>query len=200
MIPLDKLRLEQLKDKYWNVYKTETSDGTFIWRELSRGEWSKSMRYFPDEYEREEYICKLCVIEPDMSDFDFDNCKAGVISTLIEDIFIESGFSSDPNGKIDTLINKYTKEMNDFQHQISCIIVEAFQYLDLEEIENWPLEKTIWYYSRALYILESLRGLELIQSEDNDTVDSTGMQITSGDASDFPELAQQRAFMKGKGI
>ena len=209
---MDNKTLYNLKEKYWNIYTSEILDYNFIWRELSRGEYNKVLRYFHDEYEREEEICKLCLIEP--KEFDFNECEAGVSTLLAIQIAQESGFSSTPTGKIDLILTQYRNDMQNFQNQVSCIIHEAFPTLDIEKIENWPLEKTLWYFSRAEYKL-SLRGIVLENSSQETTAPTaptamahpmpsnlpgaqTSFDVTSGDAGDFPELRAQKAFMKGK--
>jgi hypothetical protein len=196
---VDRYILEELKDKYWNIYKSHIDGyGEFIWRELSRREWNKAMRFYQDPYEREEYVIRTCVIQPDMELFDIDNSRAGLVTSLAVTILRESGFSSEPTGKIEYLMSTYDNEMQSFQHQVSCIITEAFPTLDIEEVEDWPLEKTIWYYSRAKYKIESLRGIELVRTEAEDkAIPTPGIQ-SNGDSKDFPELREQDLFMKGK--
>lgn len=198
-MPLD-YKLIQYKDEYWSIYKSEILKYNFIWRELSRGEYNKILRYFVNDLDREEYICKLCVLEP--KEFDFLSCEAGVASSLAEQILIESGFSSKPTGKIQSLMAQYREEMNSFQHQVSCVIHEAFPTLDIEKIESWGTEKTLWYFSRAEYKL-SLRGIALETAQEGNNNNSgakqgTGVSVTNGSVGDFPELRMQKAFMEGK--
>lgn len=198
---MEELDLEQLKDKYWNIYRTTIEDGkVFIWRELSRGEWNRAVSRFPDDLEREDYILKVCMLSPDPSSFDYENSKAGIITTIVQQILDESGFGLASTNKIEYLTEKFDEEMNTFQHQVSCIITEAFPNLDLEEVEFWPLEKTLWYYSRAKYKLESLRQIELVSSSEETDVSSgpSKHQVASGSGADFPELAAEKAFMSGK--
>lgn len=194
---MDQRTLNSLKDKYWNIYEADIEDSRYIFRELTRAEWNKAMRYFLDPYDREEYVIRMAVIEPDLKDADFDSMKAGDISSLASTILRESGFGSEPTNKIQSLMEKYDSEMDNFQHQVSCIITEAFPILDIEEVEDWPMEKTIWYYSRAKYKIEALRGVELVSSGSAEQ-QKAGMNLLSGDIADFPELRQQQAFMKGK--
>jgi hypothetical protein len=186
---LDKKRLEELKEKYWVIYEEEIDGINFVFRGLSRGEYNKVLRAYDDDPSKEEYICELCVIEPE--DFDFTNCEAGIPTVLARRILEESGFSTVPTGKLQSVLNSYREEMDIFQNQVSCIIHEAFPNLDLEEIETWPMEKTLWYYSRAEYVLNVLRGMQF----------SGGDQAAAnpqGNAEDFPELAREQAFMQGK--
>jgi hypothetical protein len=188
---LDNKVLERLKEEYWSIYEIEVDGVKFIYRELSRGEYSKVLRMYDDDLSREEYICRICVIEP--VGFDFaDDSNAGIASSLSQSILEESGFSVVPTGKLDRILNSYREEMNNFQNQVSCIIQEAFPTLSLEEIEMWPMEKTLWYYSRAEFKLRVLRGIPM-PGDQQDTGDNS-----SGNMEDFPELAAEEAFMKGK--
>lgn len=130
----------------------------FLFRELSRLEYKRVLRYFDMKEEQEEYICKTCVIEP--GDFNFEDCPAGIPTSLAEIILAESGFGAD-TGKLATYLQKYRNEMTTFDNQVSCIIQEAFPDKSIEDIEGWPMEKTIWYLSRAEYILNGLRGMNI---------------------------------------
>lgn len=155
-------QLYELYKEHWNLYSMEDKQGTFLFRELTRKEYREIIDIVPDELDREEYVCKICVIDP--PNFDYENSKGALVTNLSKRILIESGFSSINTGKINSLTEKYMEEMNSFQHQISCIISEAFPNLDLEEIESFNLEKTLWYYSRAKYKLEALRGIPLVNA------------------------------------
>lgn len=196
---MDNKTLLKLKEKYWSIYKSEINGITFIWRELSRKEFNRVTRLFADPYDREEEVCRICVIEP--VSFDFENCPAGIPTTLCNHILIESGFGP-PTGKLDRVLTQFREEMQDFRNQVSCIIHEAFPTLDIEEIEDWSFEKTLWYFSRAEYKL-SLRGIQLVNRQEengvqqNNIQDINGINI-SGDLSDFPELKAQKEFMEGK--
>lgn len=181
-----KLQIEQWKDEYGSIYITEFEDGsTFIWRPLSKREFDKAMEYYEDPLERAEYVCRLCVLDP--TDIDYSNDMiAGIPEILTENILRESGFTADSK-KVEELMAKYEQEMNLFSNQIPCVIVEAFPYFDIQEVESWTLDKMIWYYSRAKWVLEVLRGIELVQEEPGGTMAPDGT-IVKGDPRDFPEL------------
>lgn len=189
--------LEELKDKYWTVYGSGLQDQDFIWRGLSRKEFNRITRFNINDLEKEEAICKLCVIEP--MDFDFENCLAGIPSILAGQILAESGFGQSDGNKLAHMMTMYREEMQDFQNQVSCIIHEAFPLLDIEEIEDWQMEKTLWYFSRAEYKL-GLRGMELVnlgdEEEPNRTMDNSGR--SAANTKDFPELKMEKQFMEGK--
>lgn len=178
--------IETWKELYQGVYVSEVNDIHFVWRGLSRLEYKKAMEHYQDDYDRSEYVCRLCVLDP--IDVDYENeIYAGVPEALAAQILYESGFGTDTS-KFTMLLNKCESEMHSFDNQISCVIVEAFPRLDIEEVEGWSLEKTLWHYSRAKWILQNFRGLEITQESAQPGID--GMKI-QGDISDFPELRKR---------
>lgn len=217
MILLEIQQFVEWKNKYWNLYYVEIADQEFLFREISRLEYRQGLRLYKDNpLALEEYICHLCVLEPE--DYDFGDCLAGIPTTLANLILHESGFTED-TGKFVEYLEKYRKEMETLDNQMACVIKEAFPELSIEEIESWPMEKTIWYFTRAEYILSTLRGIELEyiykgdgsqedtavtqapdKSEDKYNATQLDFQIEGGSIFDFPELAQIEAFMKGKPI
>jgi hypothetical protein len=158
-----KIQMEKWKDEYQEVFATEVNDIWFVWRELSRAEFKKAVAYYEDDYDRAEYVSRLCVLDPEGFDFT-DNEYAGIPEVLVQEILRESGFAEGTN-KLNQLMNTYDKEMQSFENQISCVIVECFPYLDIEEVENWSMEKTLRYFSRAKWMLETLRGVPLTQEK-----------------------------------
>lgn len=156
-------QLEAWREEYTAVYVTEIEDIQIVWRGLSRSEYRKVMESYEDEHERAEYVCRICVLNPIIDDWSND-IYAGVPDVLTQNILRESGFSNDST-KIDELMEQYDAEMRSFDNQVSCIIKEAFQDIPLEEIENWQIEKTLWYYSRAKWTLQQFRGITLEKEE-----------------------------------
>jgi hypothetical protein len=214
-------KLIELKRQYWNLYYIEIEGMEFLFRELSRSEYKNILRTLGNVQEQEDYICKTCVIEPE--DFDYENCPAGIPESLANFILLESGFKED-TGKLRSYLEHYRGEMDTFDSQMSCIIHEAFPEHDLEDIDGWPMEKAVYYYSRAEYILNSLRGIglqyisqeEMQQSEQKPTKTAqtkkpepaiqepskTEVQAElvgeHSEIADFPELAEIKKFMDGK--
>lgn len=158
------LQLEAWRKQYNTVYMTEIEDVQIIWRGLSRAEFRKVVDAYEDEFERAEYVARLCVLDPQIDDWS-NEIYAGVPEILAQNILRESGFSPEDT-KIERLMAEYDAEMRTFDNQVSCIIKEAFQDISLEEIENWPLEKTMWYLSRAKWSLQTFRNITLEKEEE----------------------------------
>ena len=181
-----KRELDGWIDKYGPLFYVLVEDREFLCRGISRREYKQVTESSQDTYEQEEKVCKLCVLIP--RDINLDTEYAGLAGSMAAKILEESGFGN--SRKVISLMNKYNKEMEDFMNQVSCIINEAFPLIDIDEVEDWSLEKTLWYYSRATWKMRILRGMQLTQNENGEELE--------GDTGDFPELAAEKAFMSGK--
>lgn len=160
-----KLQLEQWREQYHAIYISEINDIEFIWRGLSRAEYRKAIEWYDDDYERAEYVCRLCILDPEVIDW-ASEIPAGIPETLTQHILEESGFT-ETSRKVIELRNMYDAEMNKFENQVSCMIREVYDEFTLDEIENWPIEKTMWYFSRAKWVLTTLRGVALEEEEES---------------------------------
>ncbi|BCO16150.1 tail chaperonin_gp097 [Bacillus phage vB_BceM_WH1] len=152
-----RIRDEWVKE-YREVYVTEFEDDAYVWRPLSRKEFREKIA--PLEFETDKYdeICKLCLLDPVVEDIDL--LPAGVPNVVGQEILKKAGFGKD-NTLMKDLERQFDVEMRNFENQVSCIIKFCFPEFTLEEIDNWGLEKTMWYYSRAKWTLEVLRGVKL---------------------------------------
>ena len=160
-----KRQFEQWKDKYGEVYVTDIEGMAFVWRTLTRNEFKKAQTYFDDDFDRTEFVCRMCVLDPIVDDY-ANQIYAGIPEVIAQNILDKSGFSSDSR-MFDELMHKYDSEMQSMENQLSCVIKEVFQDISIEEIEDWTLDKTMWHFSRAKWILSTLRGVTL-QKEDKE--------------------------------
>lgn len=159
-----KRQIEEWKQEHYGaVYVTEIGDTNYIWRGLSRAEFKNANSWYDDDFDRAEYVCRQCVLHPQIDDYSLD-MFAGVPETLTEEILRASGFTLTMK-EFDQKIFEYDQEMQTFDNQISCIIKEAFPDIQLEAIEHWQLDKVLWYYSRAKWTLEAIRGIKMEREE-----------------------------------
>ena len=155
-VDITKLYID-LMGKHRNVFIDEIGDTVFIYRALSRAEYRKTMADKRlEEADKEEVICETCVLYPE--GFDFEDCLAGIPSCLHRQIIENSCLS--PQAAVGLLMG-YRTEMWDLDEQATCIINEAFPQFDIEEIEDWDMEKTMKYLSRAEWKLSNLRGAKI---------------------------------------
>lgn len=156
----------QFKEEYRNIFMHQIDNDVFIYRTLGRAEYRAiSENEAIDDMDREEVICKACVLHPES--FDFDNSPAGLPTELCEIVMKASLL--DAKESQEQALEYYRLEMHDFQNQITCLINEAFPQLDIEEIEKWDMEQTLRYLSRAEWKLHNLRGMEFTEPQGVDT-------------------------------
>jgi hypothetical protein len=154
-----RIQIEKWKEIYQNVYAVEIGETFYVFRALSRSEYRKAMEMYEDEFDRAEYVCSVCVLDPAGIDYTSD-LGAGIPETITTEILTQSGFI-DGQSIVKELMFKYDNEMNSFDNQLTCVIGKAFPQYRLEEIETWGIDKTMWFYSRAKWVLKTFDGIEL---------------------------------------
>lgn len=149
----------KFKQKYRNVFIYQADEKIFIYRALSRKEYKDILKdsHFND-FEKEEIICDTCLLYPDSSSFNWDTVDAGIPTELMKQIRKNSYLDGKQSRQ--NLVDYYRSEMYDLDNQIVCIINEAFPQYDIEDIEDWEMDKMIKYLSRAEWKLTNLRGLQ----------------------------------------
>lgn len=175
--PGEKL-IDEWKTKWRNVYFLEIYDQEkefnypFYFREITKREYNELLLMQYGQAEMEEEICRICVLYPK---FDFSDPyeRAGIAKTLADHIIYESHLMEN---QAEELLNRYRQEMMLFDYQAECIIHEAFQNIPLEEIRNWTIEKTMYYLSRAEYVLRELRGIPLQYIDTNEQAEAQQYQ------------------------
>ncbi len=147
----------KLMNEYRNIYIEKIENAVFIYRSIGRAEYRKIMSEKQiDDMQKEEIICETCVLYPE--NYNFEDCVAGIPTTLCQRIITNSFI--DPKAAVGLLVN-YRNDMWDLDQQATCIINEAFPQFDIEEIEEWDMEKTMKYLSRAEWKLVNLRNTKI---------------------------------------
>jgi len=149
--------VSELEKQYRNVFWTMFEGEVYIYKALGRRDFRRivSNEELTVEDKKDEII-KACIVYPE--DFDIDDCIAGLINVLYSKIVEISYLDSEESRA--GVMEYYRQDMYSLDNQITCIINEAFPNFDIEEIENWDLERTSKYLSRAEYKLQNFRGFE----------------------------------------
>ena len=147
--------INEFQDKYEEVYWNTIEGQVFVYRTLGRLEYKEVLNSDTTDIEKEDIVCKACLLYPE--NFDFDECTAGIPTMLFKSI-MKNSFLDDLKSK-QFIINYNRLEMQQFDNQITCIINEAFPNIDISEIENWGMSKTAKYLSRAEWKLNVLRQI-----------------------------------------
>lgn len=159
--------VSELEQKYINIFWTIFEGEAYIYKALGRRDFRRivSNEELSIEDKKDEII-KACIVYPE--DFDIDDCIAGLINVLYSKI-MEVSYLNDEESKAN-VIEYYRQDMYSLDNQITCLINEAFPNFDIEEIENWDLERTAKYLSRAEYKLQNFRGFEFNEAYFQGTV------------------------------
>ncbi len=181
---LSQEELAELKREYGHIYATELLGTTYIWRRLNKVEYTQIDTMDATDEEKEELACHLCILHPKI---DYDQCPAGIPSTLIDQILIESGFDEQ---RSDQLLQEYRNEMQTLESQMEAIIMSAYPNITLEEIDVWDVPKTLRYFTRAEWILTVLQGVPvskiLTELHSTEPTKPSRAQVES-----FPELRHE---------
>lgn len=104
MKKLTEEKVQELKEQYGEIYKTEIGGDEYVYRPLKRQEYIEMQNEAlssmnpngmvdpRDSAEAEEKMIKKCVVFPE-GDIDFSDSKAGVVPTLSAYISDISGFN-----------------------------------------------------------------------------------------------------------
>lgn len=182
----------EFKKHYRNVFVYQVDEQVFIYRTLSRKEYKDILndeRF--NDFEKEEIICDTCLLYPDPNSFDWNDVDAGIPTELMKQIRKNSYLDGKNSRK--NILQYYRSEMFDIDNQIICVINEAFPQYDIEEIEDWDVDKMTKYLTRAEWKLTNLRGLEFREPEgeifdDDDREASVEMERDQGFEDEVPEV------------
>jgi hypothetical protein len=144
------------KQEFGELYQMQIHDQHFIFRPLGREEYKHIVIMDLDLGDFQEAICFQAMIYP--SDYDYAKGIAGIAEVMSDAILDASGLHM---GQAKILLDDFRAEMWNYDYQVDCMIHEAFPEYTLEEIATWPIRKTMYYLSRAEWILQTLKGVPL---------------------------------------
>ena len=181
-------KIIEWKKKYTYIYSIKVGSELFVFKALTRSEYTGVLEdEKASDMDREEMICEYSTLYPE--DYDFTHCLAGIPTLLSEAILTES-LLMDDHKLIDKLY-KRRDEMYSYENQISCIIIEAFPSLTLDEVESWDMHKTAYYLSRAEWVLSKLRGLPFVSREGEVTEEIPDRNMTQQQPMQQPKQQKQ---------
>ena len=151
---LDEL-IEEAFQKYDAVFFSEIDGQLFAYRPLGRKEYKDIITNESlDEWDKQDAICTTALFYP--TDFDIDNCIAGIPDQLCNDIINKSCL--DPESML-YLLHMNRQEASTLGSEMACIITEAFPSYTIEEVESWNNFKFIKTFSQAEWVLKNIRDV-----------------------------------------
>lgn len=149
-------KLKELEEQYRSIYWTHIEGDLYIYKPIGRKDYREIVGSEMSIEDKKDELIKKCILFPE--DFDIDDMVAGMIDVLFEKI-IDISYLDSEESRVG-VIEYYRQEMYNLDNQITCIINEAFPQFDIEDIENWDVEKTAKYLSRAEWKLQNFRGFQ----------------------------------------
>lgn len=157
--------MEQWKEEYsGNVYSIKINDDLFVYRGMSKTEYTIARDNYEDSYDANDYVFRTCVLYPEVTKENIDSFSAGAPEMLAEEILRISGFKMSAD-EFDVKLEKEEQVLESFIEQMPLVIKSVFTEMTLKEIEDWQFEKIIKYYVRAKWILEVIEGKSLQREE-----------------------------------
>lgn len=146
----------QWKQEFGDIFQMEILGRHFIFRPLGREEYKQIIILDLELGDFQEAICFQAMIYP--NDYDYSRGIAGVAEIMSDAILDSSGLHM---GQAKQLLDEFRAEMMNYDYQVDCMIHEAFPEYSLEEISTWSVRKTMYFLSRAEWILATLKGVPL---------------------------------------
>ena len=154
-IDLD-LLIEETFQKYSAVFFSELEGQLYSYRPLGRKEYKDIVTNENlNEWDKQDAIVKAALIYP--TNFDLDDCPAGIPDKLCNDIIEKSCL--DPESML-YLLHMNRQEAEQLGSEMACIIAEAFPNYNLDEIESWNNFKFMKVYAQAEWVLKNIRGVQ----------------------------------------
>lgn len=147
-------KVKELEEQHRAIYWTHIENELYVYKPIGRRDYKNILTQDISNEDKKDKIIQACVLYPE--DFDIDEMVAGMINILFDKIIDISYLDSEETRE--GVLNYYRQEMHQLDNQITCIINEAFPHFDIEDIENWDVEQTAKYLSRAEWKLQNFRN------------------------------------------
>lgn len=166
------------KNEYFEIFHAEIQGESFIYRPLSYLEYRYIIDQFEDNQDREELVCQLTVLWPELPDEYWEEEAGGPIPFILAKQILDNSYLT---GEREQDVKRYRlqeemKVLESIQEQTACLIKEAFPNLTLEEIMGWGMRKALWYEARARFVLTNIRGIQF-RTEEEEKAHALELQI-----------------------
>ena len=151
----------QWKQMYGDLFQMQIHEQHFIFRALGREEYKQIIMMDLDLGEFQEALCFNAIIYP--QEYDYSRGIAGIAEVLSDSILDAAGLHE---GQAKELLDGFREEMFNYDYQVDALIHEAFPEFALEEISTWSVRRTMFYLSRAEWILRNLKGVNLMSADE----------------------------------
>ena len=148
------------KKKYRNVYAINILSKWYVYRSLSKGEFSSilAMTNGIEESDIEDVIMSECLLYPAYNIGMFDNDKAGEVERIYQTIIDTIGFSA--TDKFVEDVERARSGLGSLENQIVILVCKAFPHLTLSDIDNLTYDELLRYLTVSEAILDVKINIE----------------------------------------
>jgi hypothetical protein len=169
---LDRLlpKILEWKKKHGTIYYLKAGSGTYVFRILSRAEYSSLLSVGAlANSDLSDFLLKTCLLYPSFNKRTFDKKIAGEVESVIQAIGKCSGFSE--TDRVLSDIESARESMGTLENQIAILICKAFPHLLLEDIDKFTYEDLVRYIAISEAILDVKLKIEKPEKTKGGAVD-----------------------------
>lgn len=176
------------KERYSNIYYYRVGQHFFIFRLMTKGEYiALYLMQFHMKVEAEDLLLKRCVLYPESP---MDECPAGMIASLIDNILKLSGFSEIENIKKDIESTRNTIALLD--NQIILLICKAFPHLKPSDIDKFDYPTILRHIVLAEEVVGTKLEINKNTSSSSKTIDFEKENRAQGFVGSTPIVSHKR--------
>ena len=144
------------KRKYGSIFYIKINDNEYIYRPLTKGEFSDMLSLSEKiDIGYDDIVLELCLLYPHRNSYLLDTRLAGEVDHVINCINQSSGFSRVDQLELD--IDKARSAIEVLDNQIVSLICKAFPRLTLDDIDKFNYDTLLHHLALA----ESMLGIKL---------------------------------------
>jgi len=129
------------KKEYGNIFSMTIGSTDFIFREITFNEFDDVQRYRESESSAaaEDYLVRMALLYPQMSDEDYDRVSAGVVTSIAEEILDMSGMGSPKRAK--SVLDKHRNNTNEVRVLMKAFILATMSAYKEEELDYYTFDE-----------------------------------------------------------
>lgn len=155
--------LKEWKDTYGDIFLANIDDNEFVYRLIGYQEYLALENRGLDTMALDEAICKLCILDPVIEDWEED-IYGGYSSSLGQLIREDSLITPREDGSSDlkAIIQQESHRVSTtFLMQMPLIIKRSFPEYTIESIQEMDLPQQIDLYTKSLWMLENFENITM---------------------------------------
>lgn len=159
----DEQQIREWKKQYGNIFSIAIGSVDFIFREITFAEFDDvyARQDSSDSAEAEDYLVRLALLYPTLSDEDYDKMPAGVVTSIAEEVIDVSGMGNPKRAK--AMLEKHRENNNQVRNLMKAFILATMNAYREEELDDCTfdqLAKKVALSEQIIKINQTAFGVE----------------------------------------